>query len=130
MFDPPNVLSQMESRGRENTNGGYEIFVRPLVPEIQGAKVDYVAKIEKMTRLQFSCYRSANNHPNGMPLGTIVADERPKQCTEFGPDKPSANGKSGHFPAKKCVEKFHFFSNFGPWLSQTWEWMAGYPAAL
>ncbi len=65
-----------------------------------------------------------------MPLGTIVGDERPKQRTEFGPDKPSASEKRGHFSAKKWVEKISFFLDFGPWFSQTWKRALAYLAAV
>ncbi len=49
-----------------------------------------------------------------MPLGTIVWNERPKQHAEFGPDKPSESGRSGHVSAKKMGSKKFIF--FGFWL--------------
>ncbi len=90
----------MESRDKENTYAGFEIFLRPL--RYRPPKLTTHGKIAKTTHLQFSCCGSPKNHPNGMPLGTIVED---MLTNKFRPDMTPLRGQNGHFPTKKWVEK-------------------------
>ncbi len=94
-------LVKMETRDEENIYGDYEIFLRPLVPEIRARKVDYSLKNRKndtpAVLMLWFCQKSSKWDAAAWHS---YGKHAPQKMCQISSRYDAVKGENGHFSQK------------------------------